>query len=334
MRLDGTIAGFGELMLRLSAPRGERLLQTPRLDVSFGGAEANVLVSLARLGHPVRMVTLLPPNELGRAAAGELARHGVDTSAVVWAGRRLGAYYLTPGAGARPAEVLYDRQGSAFAAAPVDAIDWSAALAGAGWLHLSGVTPAIGPACAEAAVRAAEAARAAGVTVSFDGNFRRTLWEAWDGDAAAITARLLSLADIAFADHRDIGLALGRVFSEPSQAAAAAFAAWPQLQQLAATRRPAETADAQTLGAALFTRDGSWQAAPRAIAGIVDRIGAGDAFAAGMIHGLRRGWARQQTLEFALAAAVVKHSIHGDFNLAGEAEIQAVADGEAASVRR
>jgi 2-dehydro-3-deoxygluconokinase len=337
MRRDGVVAGFGEVMIRLSAPRGERLLQTPRLDVTLGGAEANVLVSLARLGHATRMVTLLPTNELGRAAAGELARHGVNLSHVLWSAGRMGTYFLTPGAGARPAEVLYDRAGSVFATVGPEAIDWTTTLDGVGWLHLSGVTPAINAACAEAAIRAAQAARAAGATVSFDGNFRGSLWAAWDGDAPAILGRLFALADIAFADHRDVGLVLARGIAgaDPAAAAAeAAFAAWSNLQLIAGTVRLAASADSQSLGARLFTRDRQIQAAARPLDGIVDRIGGGDAFAAGLIHGLRRGMGEQQALEFALAAAVLKHAVWGDFNLAREDEILALVAGQGADVRR
>jgi 2-dehydro-3-deoxygluconokinase len=172
MRRDGAIAGFGELLIRLTAPRGERILQTPRFEVAIGGAEANVLVSLSVLGHDTRMVTWLPENDLGRAAAAEIARYGVSTRHVSWGQGRMGTYFVTLGAGARASEVLYDRTGSLFATAPADAVDWSSALDGAGWLHLSGVSPAIGPLTAQAAIRAATAAKAAGLTVSFDGNFR------------------------------------------------------------------------------------------------------------------------------------------------------------------
>ena len=334
MRRDGAIAGFGELLIRLSAPRGERLLQSPRLEVSIGGAEANVLVSLAVLGHATRMVSLLPGNDLGRAAAGEIARYGVDVSQLVWASGRMGTYFITPGAGARGAETIYDRAGSVFAAAAADAVDWDAALKGAGWLHLSGVTPAIGPACAAAALRAARAARAAGLTVSFDGNFRKTLWDAWDGDPAALLKPIFAEADLAFADHRDFSLVLGQTLPSPQAAAKAAFAAFPNLKMIAGTRRIAGSADQQTLGALLQTREGRLEAEPRALTGIVDRIGGGDAFAAGLIHGLRKGWADAASLDFALAAAVLKHSTWGDFNLAREDEIQRLVQGGDADVRR
>ena len=334
MRRDGAIAGFGELLIRLSAPRGERLLQSPRLEVSIGGAEANVLVSLAVLGHETRMVSWLPGNDLGRAAAGEIARQGVDVRHLAWAPGRMGPYFITPGAGARGAEIIYDRAGSVFAAAAADGIDWTEALQGAGWLHLSGVTPAIGATCAAAALRAAQAARSAGLTVSFDGNFRKTLWDAWDGDPAALLHPIFAEADLAFADHRDFSLVLGRDLASPEAAASAAFAAFPNLRMIAATRRIAGSADQQTLGAMLHARQASLSAEPRALTGIVDRIGGGDAFAAGLIHGLRRGWTDQAALDFALAAAVLKHSTWGDFNLAREDEILRLVAGGDADVRR
>ncbi len=200
---------FGEILLRLAAPGRELLLQTPRLDVHVGGAEANVAVSLAGFGHASAIAGVLPANPLGRAARDTLRRHGVDTSALRFDDGRMGLYFYTTGAGHRPSEVLYDRAGSAFAIAAADTYDWPRSLAGAGLLHLSGITPALGPATAQAAVDAARAARAGGVQVSFDGNYRAKLWAAWDGDPRNRLHALLSETDIAFADHRDIELVLG-----------------------------------------------------------------------------------------------------------------------------
>ena len=196
--MSGRIACFGELLLRLGAPGRELLLQSPRLEVVVGGAEANVAVSLARFGHPVAMLGTVADNALGHAALGELRRHGVDTAPVRLAAGRMGLYFLATGAGYRPSEVLYDRAGSAFATAPADAYDWPALLRGAGWLHVSGVTPALGPPTAAAAADAVRAAVAAGLRVSFDGNFRPSLWAAWGADPAPLLRPLLDGAEIAF----------------------------------------------------------------------------------------------------------------------------------------
>lgn len=335
------IVCFGELLLRLAAPGRERLLQSPALEARIGGAEANVAVSLARFGHKVAMVGTVPDSALGEAAVGELRRHGVDTSGLRRVPGRMGLYFLAPGAIQRPAEVLYDRAGSAFALAAPDAYDWPALVDGAHWLHLSGITPALGVHPATAALAAARAARAAGARVAFDGNFRPRLWQAWDGDARAILSGLMAEADVLFADHRDMQLVLGRHYPQDAareriQAAAAdAFAAFPQLRWMACTIRTVHNVDHHALAGVLVARDGGMAIAPQVdVSPIVDRIGGGDAFAAGVLHGLASGWDAERTIGFGLAAGCLKHSIPGDFNLVNEAEVQAAAGAAGYDVRR
>ena len=332
---------FGELLLRMSAPGRERLLQSPQLEVRIGGAEANVGVSLSCFGHQVAAVGTLADNPLGEAAAGELRRHGLDTSGLRKAAGRMGLYFLAPGAIHRPAEVLYDRADSAFALAAADVYDWSTLLHGADWLHLSGVTPALGARTAAAALAAARGARAAGVKVSFDGNFRPRLWEAWNGDAKAILSELMAEADLLFADYRDMSVVLGGRFpqADPQErveaAAAAAFAAFPHLEWMACTLREAHNVDRHSLSGVLVGRDSGTALAPREDVGpIVDRIGGGDAFAAGVLHGLIRGWEPERTIRFGLAAGCLKHSIPGDFNLVSEAEVEALMGEGRYDVRR
>lgn len=331
--MPGKVVCFGEVMLRLSAPGAEALLQSARLDARIGGAEANVAVSLARFGHAARMVSFVPDNALGRTVVAELRRHGVDVEAVRTAPGRLGLYFLTPAAGLRPAEVLYDRAESSFALADPDAVDWSAELEGADWLHVSGVTPAVGPNAAEAALRAVRTARVKGLTVSFDGNYRKSLWDQWPTDGAAMLADIVSAADLLIGDDRDVALILGHDFPqadpvERRQAAAqAAFTGFPQLSRFASTIRVVESADRHRLSGFLADRAARWTAGPLEVAGIVDRIGGGDAFAAGLIHGLRTGAGPQGALDFALAAAALKHSFPGDFNLAGLADVEALLAG-------
>lgn len=327
------IVCFGEILLRLSSPDNELLLQSPQLRVHVGGAEANVAVSLARLGHDSAMVSFLPDNALGRAASDELRRYGVDTSFVRTADGRMGLYFLAPGAVLRPSEIVYDRTCSSFCLAPVDAVDWGAALQGAGWLHVSGVTPALGSVPAAASVRAVQAARKGGLQVSFDGNYRAKLWSAWTGDGPGILRTLLSNASIAFADDRDIALVLGRSFNEPDpaarrrSAARAAFEAFPDLQRITSTIRTQHGVEHHEMAAVLFTRSGEYATPCFTLSGIVDRIGAGDAFAAGMLHGLASGRDDETALLFGLAGACLKHSIPGDFNLAGESDLRAFLDG-------
>ncbi len=328
MRTDGRVVCFGELLVRLSAPGAELLLQTPRLETAFGGAEANVAVGLARLGHDVRMASIVADNALGRAAVEDLRRYGVDTSDVTFAPGRMGLYFLTPGAGPRAAEIIYDRAQSAFANAALDKIVWDSELEGAGWLHVSGVTPALGSKAAAGVIAAAKAAHRLGVTLSFDCNYRAKLWESWAGPAPALLGQILAEADLVFGDHRDIGLVLGKTFPGEGRAAAdAAFEAFPRLQRLTATRRTQHSADHNDICATMFARDGQWSTQTASLTRIIDRIGAGDAFAAGLIHGLRRGKGDEQALKLGLAAACLKHVTPGDFGLAREVDLDAVLEG-------
>lgn len=334
-----TIAFFGEVMLRLSPPGRELLLQTPKLEVNVGGAEANVATGLACLGHATRMISAVADNPLGSAVIGELRRRGVDTSTVASEGGRLGLYFLTPGAGLRASEVVYDRAHSVFATRPASSWDWDRLLDGATRLHLSGITPALGHNTAEAAIAAAEAASAKGIPISFDGNYRAKLWEAWDSDPRAVLTRLIGHADILFGNHRDVSLLLGKPFSGEGsdrrrEAAEAAFAHFPKLQTIASTARHVDDADSHRISARVDTRGGAHQTDEVLIAGIVDRIGAGDAFAAGVLHGLIEsdGDARAAA-KSGLALTALKHSLPGDASLFTRADLAAF-EGGGLDVRR
>lgn len=340
--MPGRIVCFGELLLRLASPGREKLLQTPRLEVQVGGAEANVAVSMAHFGHHTALVGTVADNALGEAALGELRRHGVDVNGVLRRHGRMGLYFLATGAGHRPSEVLYDRAESAFAHTGGEHYDWAAALAGAALLHVSGVTPALGQTTADAAIAATRAARAAGAKVSFDGNYRPKLWAAWDGDPQRILRELIAEADIAFADHRDVAMLLGEDDSfadEPgarfAAAAARAFAAFPNLQRIASTVRTQHSVDDHSMSALMAIRGGALHVAPTyALHGIVDRIGAGDAFAAGVLHGTLDGMDDADSLNFGLAAACLKHSVPGDFNRVDRDDVRAVMRNERLDVKR
>jgi 2-dehydro-3-deoxygluconokinase len=331
------IVCFGEILLRLAAPGRELLLQTPTLDVTVAGAEANVAVALAHFGHDARMTSVLPGNALGDAALGELRRHGVDTGGIVRGDGRMGLYFLAQGAVRRPSEVLYDRVDSSFARAPeLAAVD----LDGAHWFHVSGVTPALNRRTADAAIAHARAARQKRVPVSFDGNYRSKLWESWREQAPAILRALFEQADIMFGDDRDIALVLGTRFDDASaddrraRAAAAAFQAFPNLARIASTTRNQQSVDAQDYGAVMYTRDAAHRVAPVALSGIVDRVGTGDAFAAGVIHGLITGEGDGAALKFGLAAACLKHAIPGDFFPLGVDDVRAAMNDDSLDVKR
>ena len=317
---------FGEIMLRLSPPGRELLLQRPQLDIWVAGAEANVATALVMLDHDVRFVSRVPDSDLGRAAVARLRGAGVDTRGIRYGGDRLGLYFVIAGAGLRATEVLYDREHSAFAEAQADEWDWPALLQGADRLHLSGITPALSEEAARAAVDAARAANAAGMLVSFDGNYRQKLWERRGVDPRPILRGLVAEADLLFGNHRDLALLLAEDFGgegEPRlrEAALAAFDAFPRLRTIASTARRVEHADLHRLAARVETRSEVAQTEEIVLAGIVDRIGAGDAFAAGVLHALDGGI--QAAARSGLALAALKHSLPGDAALFRQADIDA-----------
>jgi len=323
-----TFLAFGEIMLRLSPPGRELVLQTPRIDVWVAGAEANVATALARLGHDVAFASAVPDNDLGDAAIATLRSHGIDTRGIQKRGERMGLYFVTSGAGMRATEVVYDRAYSSFAETPADAWDWDALLAGVDRLHLSGITPALGPAAAESALAATRASSERGIAVSFDGNWRGKLWARWDGNPRIILSELVDHADVMFGNHRDISLLLGKDFSGDGEdrrrhAAEAAFAAFPRLAMIASTARHVEDVDRHRLSARIDTRTGHAQTEEVTLAGIVDRIGAGDAFAAGVLHALRSGGDADDAARTGLALTALKHSLPGDASLFRQADIDA-----------
>jgi 2-dehydro-3-deoxygluconokinase len=337
---------FGELLLRLNAPGRELLLQSGELRVYVGGAEANVAVSLAHFGHAASVVSVVPDNALGTGCIAELRRHGVGTESIRKGPGRLGIYFMASGAGHRPSEIVYDRADSAFALRADEAIDWNQALAGARWLHVSGITPALGARAAEATLRAARTARERGISVSFDCNYRAKLWEAWRGDPAKILREIVDQSDLVFADDRALALILGPSPNAPGSTAPAdgterfkkaaeqAFATFPRLQRVTTTLRVEHNVDRHEMSAVLASRQSVVSTRSYELEAIVDRIGTGDAFAAGILHGLLIGTDEQHSLDFALAAAVLKHSVPGDFNLVTAAQVSELLAGRGFAVRR
>ncbi len=337
---SGRIVCFGELLLRLSAPGRELLFQSPRLDVKFGGAEANVAASLAILGHATTMISALPDGAVGRAAAGELRRHGVDTSGIRFAEGRMGLYFLSPGAMQRPSQVTYDRADSVFARSSASEYDWPQLMAGASWVHVSGINLALNAHTADAALAAVLAARAAGAAVSFDCNYRGRLWDVRAAEAPALLREIAAEADLLLGNERDIGLMLGTDFRETDgeqrflAAAQLAFEAFPRLRWMATTERAVQDVTTHELRGHLATREHVLTTRPHRLTGIVDRIGSGDAFAAGILHGLLSGLHQPAALDFAVAAACLKHSIPGDVNLAREADMLAFLEQDGVDVQR
>jgi 2-dehydro-3-deoxygluconokinase len=339
MTVPVRIACFGEMLLRLAAPRGARLSGADALGVYVGGAEANVAIGLAHLGAPSTMITVLADNPLGDLALAELRRHGVDTRAVRRAEGRMGLYFLERGAGARPARVVYDRQDSAFCRALSAEQPWAALLEGCDWLHVSGITAALGTAACAAVLAAVRTARELRLGVSFDCNYRPSLWQGRTAQAGALLAGIAAHAEVLFASEYDLALMLRQpapTHSSPDsfvRAARAAFEHLSNLRQVACTFRLGRGPDAQALSAACVTRDGDFRSGPHELRGIVERIGSGDAFAAGLLYGVHGSFDPQHAVEFATAAAVVKHSLGTDFSQATAEELEALLRGDSALVR-
>jgi 2-dehydro-3-deoxygluconokinase len=336
--MPATTVTFGEVMLRLTPPGFERLLQSPALHATFGGGEANVAASLAGFGLPAAFVTILPQaNPLADAAIGELRRHGVDTSHIVRSAGRMGIYFLETGASQRASTVVYDREASAFAMAGSKRIDWPRVLAGAGWLHITGISPAVSEAAACLAIEAARTARGMGITVSCDLNFRKNLWK-WGKAASEVMPQLVQQSDILIANEEDIQMALGVAADVDVHAGALDRASYRgltskvmqqygHLRAIAVTLRESRSASHNVWSACLH--DGSEFLLSRTydIAHIVDRVGAGDSFAAGLIYGMQIGLGSQGALDFAVAASCLKHSIPGDMNRVGVDEVKALLAG-------
>lgn len=328
---------FGEVMLRLKPPGAQRLFQSPVLEATFGGGEANVAVALAGFGCQVAFASVIPANAIGDACVGELRRHGVDTSLVVRKGARLGIYFLEAGANQRPSVVLYDRSGSAIAEARSGDIDWEKSFAGASWFHITGITPAISLSAAELSEEAVTKARLAGLTVSCDLNYRKNLWK-YGRSAPEIMGQIMKSVHVAVANEEDCQNALGitaAVDVESGKLDAAAYrsltekmlSSYPNLTHVAITLRESRSADQNGWSAVMATRKEFLVSRRYEITDIVDRVGTGDAFAAGLIYGLGNLSSPQEALEFAVAASCLKHSIPGDLPLLSAAEAKALMGG-------
>lgn len=334
------IVTFGETMLRLKSPGAERFFQSPSLEATFGGSESNVAVSLSLFGEDASFVTVFPDNPLADAAVASLRGFGVDTSGIVRVPGRMGLYFVESGACQRAGRVVYDRADSALALAPPDAIDWPTVLDGAYLLHLTGITPSISARAADAAILAAATAKEMGVRVSLDFNLRMNLWKYGKLPIEVIPV-LLMYADICIANEEQIAIALGLELEGGARTTGAPdpnrFARltekvaeiYPNIRVFATTLRETISADRNRLSAALRTRESFCVSRTYEITGIVDRIGAGDAFDAGLIYGLTHFAEPSEALEFAAAAAVLKHSVPGDLNLATLDEVSALAFGGA-----
>jgi 2-dehydro-3-deoxygluconokinase len=341
-----TTVTFGEIMLRLAPPGFERILQTGRFVATFGGGEANVAVALAQLGLPAAFATVLPDkNPIADAVIGELRRFGVDASLIVRGKGRMGVYYVEGGANQRPSKVVYDRDYSAIALAKPGDINWDKVLMDAGWFHITGITPAISSSAADLVLESVKKAREKGIIVSCDLNYRKNLWK-WGKPAADVMGELVKNIDIAIANEEDVQMALGiradvDVHSgqldraQYEKLTAKVLGEYPNLKAIAITLRESKSASHNGWSACLNDRQAFLVSRSYEITHIVDRVGSGDSFAAGLIYGFQTLPTHQEALEFAVATSCLKHSIAGDFSRSTADEVKALLqDGGSGRVQR
>jgi 2-dehydro-3-deoxygluconokinase len=333
------IVTFGEIMLRLSPPGFERLLQSPMLVATFGGGEANVAVSLAHFGLDSTYITALPGHAVGDAVIRALRGEGVRTDRIVRSGSRLGVYFTETGASQRASTVIYDRANSAVSEMPPDAVDWASVFAGADWYHVTGITPALGPNGTEGTRRSIAAAKAAGVRVSVDLNYRRKLWT--EAQAQAVMKPLMRDVDVVVANEEDLQTVLGVEVAGADVTGGHLDVEGFRQAAERVTREFGPTMVAITLRESVSASDNGWSAvlwdadtgtlhrSQQYQVRLVDRIGGGDSFAAGLIYGLITGRAPDAALRFAVAASALKQTIPGDFNRVSVAEVDHLAGGDA-----
>ena len=333
------VVTFGEIMLRLKPPAFERFLQSPVFEATFGGGEANVAVSLANFNVPVSYVTMLPGNDIGNACICELRKFGVDTSMIKNGPGRMGIYFLEAGANQRPSKVVYDRENSAIALAKPGDFDWENIFAGAAWFHITGITPAISASAADLSLEAVKTAKKMGLTVSCDFNYRKNLWK-YGKPAIEVMSELVRYVDIGIANEEDCQKSLGikvDVEVEKGELDTSAYELlarkvlekYPQMKLIGITLRESKSADNNGWSACAFDGRKFYLSRKYEITDIVDRVGGGDSFSAGLIYGLNKYENTEDALNFAVAASCLKHSISGDFNRVTISEVEKLMGGDA-----
>ncbi|MDP4118166.1 MAG: sugar kinase [Bacillota bacterium] len=330
------VVTFGEIMLRLAPEGYYRFIQADSLGATYGGGEANVAVSIANFGLNASFVTKLPKHDIGQAAVNSLRRFGVDTSKITRGGDRVGIYFLEKGASQRPSKVIYDRAGSAIAKAVKNDFDWNSIFDGADWFHFTGITPALGDGVAEICLDACKAAKAKGITVSCDLNYRKNLWT--KEKAGQVMAGLMEYVDVCIANEEDASdvfgikadntdVTTGKVNHEGYKDVAKKLADRFGFKKVAITLRGSISANDNNWAAMLF-ENGNYYFSKNYLIHIVDRVGGGDSFGAGLIYSSLMEYAPQNSIEFAVAASCLKHSIEGDFNQVSVDEVAKLAGGD------
>ncbi len=331
------VVTFGELMLRLAPENYLRFVQTEKYEATFGGAEANVAVSLANYGMDVAFVSKLPAHEIGQAAVNSLRKFGVDTSKIVRGGERVGIYYCEKGASQRPSKVVYDRAYSAIAMAKSEDFDWNKIFDGVTWFHFTGITPALSDEVAAICITACKIAKEKGINISCDLNFRKKLWS--KEKAGKVMGELCHYIDYCIANEEDakdvFGIEAdntdiygGKLNREGYISVAKKLTERFGFKGVAITLRESKSANDNDWSGMLYT-NGEAVFSKKYSMHIVDRVGGGDSFGGGLIYALSNGYAPQQAIEFAVAASCLKHSIEGDYNMVSLTEVQNLAGGDA-----
>lgn len=331
------IVTLGEIMLRLSPAGNSRFVQVDNFDVVYGGGEANVAVSLAAYGHDAYFVSKLPKHEIGQSAVNALRRYGVCTDYIARGGERVGIYYLETGASMRPSKVIYDRSHSAIAEAEPCDFDFDKIMEGADWFHWSGITPAISDKAAELTRLACEAAKRHGVTISVDLNFRKKLWS--KEKAQSIMRPLMRYVDVCIGNEEDAELCLGfkpeadieggKTDAEGYKEIFRQMAKEFDFKYVISTLRESFSASHNGWKAMIYNGKEFYESRRYDINPIIDRVGGGDSFSGGIIHGLLTKTTQGEALEFAVAASALKHTIPGDFNMVSVEEVEALCGGDA-----
>ena len=331
------VVTFGEIMMRLNPEGYRRFVQADRFEASYAGGEANVAVGLAQFGMDAAFVSKVPAHEIGQCAINELRRFGVDTSLILRGGDRLGLYYVEKGASQRASKVIYDRAGSAIAKAAASEFDWDAIFENVSWFHWTGITPALGGELPDICLEACKAAKAHGVTISCDLNFRKKLWTS--AQANAVMSKLMPYVDVCIANEEDAkdvfgieaagtDITAGKLSREGYCSVAEQLSARFGFKAVAITLRGSISASDNDWAAMLYT-GGEAYFSPTYHVRIVDRVGGGDSFGAGLIYAILNGKTPQETVNFAVAASCLKHSIEHDFDLVSVSEVEALAAGNA-----
>ncbi|WP_448516936.1 PfkB family carbohydrate kinase [Pseudothermotoga sp.] len=316
------VVSFGEIMMRLATPNFLRFVQTKSFDVTYAGAEANVAVSLANFGLEASFVTKLPKNEFGIAVLRYLRQYNVDTSHIIFGEGRLGVYFLETGYSQRPSKVIYDRANSVFALSKPEEYDWDRIFDNADWFHFTGITPALGDNLVQACLDALKKAKEKGITVSCDLNYRAKLWS--QEKARQVMSQLVKYVDVLFANEEDAEKVFGIKADESNVVEGKlSLKGYEQVcrrlkerfgfKRVAISLRESIVANLNGWSGVLLDGDDFYSAKQYTVH-IVDRVGAGDSFSAGIIYGFLTGMKPQETLEFAVAASCLKHTVVGDFN--------------------